>query len=149
MEDKKRSTQTWDYFRKAKLFFQNKFGMKFLVVIFEKASVQNSLLNLTMKTEFVLDLRFRSYRLFRQPPTESNFLSKFAFQPKRQDNMHKDSKLVEKCCTSCDICSIALTSLCNPKITIVPVTLIIVAYDLKYGNTARLWAVERNETKNK
>ena len=61
--------------------------------------------------------------------------------------MYKDYKLVEKRCALCDICSITLTSLYNPNITIVPVTLIIGAYDLKYLNTARLWAVERNETK--
>ena len=35
--------------------------------------------------------------------------------------MNKDSKLVENCCALCDVCSIAITSLCNPKITIVPV----------------------------
>ena len=133
------STQTWDYFRKAELFFQNYFGMKFFVVICEQANVQNSFLNLSMKTEFILDLRFRSYRFFWQPPLESNFLWKFAFQPKWQENMYKDSKLVEKRCALCDICSITLTSLYNPNITIVPVTLIIRAYDLKYRSIMGCW----------
>ena len=49
--------------------------------------------------------------------------------------MYKDSKLVEKRCALCDICSITLTSQYNPNITIVPVTLIIRAYDLKYRST--------------